>query len=281
MDYYSFRFDTEASNIPILLAFLGEQPFDAFEENEDHLMAYIPTSLYEENLLDYIKELNQRFDFSMTQTHIPSKNWNAIWEAGFEPVVIDDFCRVRASFHAPSSNFPYEILIDPQMAFGTGHHATTTLCIQMMRDLDIAGKTVFDYGCGTGILAILADKMGAKEILAIDIDPASVENTIQNIGLNGGNSFSVKEGDLDIAGKNQYEIIIANINRNVLLERIPALNKQMKLEGFLILSGFLIEDEEKMLDRCKSSGFKLIQQASRGKWLCMVMQKEKEVAPIA
>ena len=196
MDYFKYEFQTDNQNTEMLIALLAEQPFEAFQETETGFDAFLPTEKDSGNIEQNILALKKRFDFSHQKIKIKYQNWNAIWESNFQPIVVGDFCGIRADFHAPLSNVQHEIIINPQMAFGTGHHETTWMMIDAMKDLDFKGKTVFDYGCGTGILAVLAAQIGAKYIDALDIELPSFENTLENACINGIENIQAIHGTI-------------------------------------------------------------------------------------
>jgi ribosomal protein L11 methyltransferase len=193
------------------------------------------------------------FTFSYEVTLIPQKNWNEVWESNFEPIQISDKIWVRATFHQPRPEFPYEIVIDPKMAFGTGHHETTSMMLDMMLSVDFEGKKVLDMGCGTGILAILAGRLKAADITAIDYDPICYESTIENAELNGINNIIAICGSKEAIPDEQYDIILANINRNILLDQMPRYSEVLKPGGEIYFSGFY---ETPDLDIIKEEAYK-------------------------
>ena len=204
---------------------------------------------------------------------IEQKHWNTEWEKSIQPISLGDFCHIRASFHqTPESEFVHEIIITPKMAFGTGHHQTTRLMIGMMRDLAISGKVVLDYGAGTGILAILADKMGATLTDALEIDPEAIVNLLENVKYNRSN-VNVMEGDISEVSENQYDIILANINRNVIMERISDIGKILRGNGIVISSGYLYPDVEEITIKFSDIGCKEIEASREGEWHCQAFLK--------
>jgi ribosomal protein L11 methyltransferase len=258
----------------LLIGLLSIHPFEAFEEVSDGFHAYLPETEWTTSLKEEVQRLEKQFGVSFSVEKIENKNWNAIWEAGFSPITIDDFCHIRASFHPAGPKVSYELIIDPKMAFGTGHHATTAMMIQSMRELEVEGQSVLDYGCGTGVLAILARQMGAEPVMAIDYDPNSVENTLENGQQNQTPDIAVLEGDLDVLPSgSSYWIILANINRNVLLKSLPTLYSLLEKGGHLLLSGFVEEDGPLMETRFSENGFRLLKTRKEGEWLCMMVTK--------
>lgn len=223
----------------LFIAELAELGFDTFEETETGIKAYIPANQFNEQALRAVLKANEsQYAFSYQDVLIEPKNWNEVWESNFEPLIIADQIYVRATFHAPRPEFLYEIVIDPKMAFGTGHHQTTALIMAMMLEDEFKGKKVLDMGCGTGILAILAQKLGAIELDAIDYDPLCYESTIENTALNQCSSVQVLCGSKETIPDKQYDIILANINRNILLDQLDRYAEALIPQGKLYLSGF-------------------------------------------
>jgi ribosomal protein L11 methyltransferase len=221
----------------ILISELSELEAIGFEQTDTHLLAYFE----KDNFKSYeVNNLVKEFTFNITS--IPEQNWNAVWESNFEPVVVDDFCAVRADFHQPIKNVQHEIIITPKMSFGTGHHATTYMMIEQMSNIDFTKKRVFDFGTGTGILAILAQKLGAASITAIDNDEWSIENAKENFQKNDVHSITLYRSSA--MPKDSFDIILANINRNVLSEYASALVNILSPNGVLLVSGILKEDEK-------------------------------------
>ena len=205
---------------------------------------------------------------------IPETNWNASWESNFPPIIMDDFCSIRADFHPRPENVTFDILITPKMSFGTGHHATTSMMIQFMKELNFQNKRVFDYGTGTGILAILAHFLGAKEIHAIDIDKWSVENARENFERNNCSDILLELGELSLIQNNQpYDIILANINRNVLLDSMERLAELLSDKGKLLLSGILIEDKEIIKQTAATVKLQCLNEKNQGQWSSILFEK--------
>ncbi|HEK19914.1 MULTISPECIES: 50S ribosomal protein L11 methyltransferase [unclassified Mucilaginibacter] len=242
MNYYELLFTTvttEDYQQDLLIAALGEIGFDTFEELDLGFKAYIPVDNFDQQVLDETLEpYREMFTFSYEVTLIPQKNWNEVWESNFEPIQIGDQVFVRATFHEAKPEFPYEIVIDPKMAFGTGHHQTTAMMMQMMLENDFDGKKVLDMGCGTGILAILAAKLGATDLTAIDYDPVCYESTIENAPLNQVDNIKALCGSKEVIPAEQYDIILANINRNILLDQMESYAKVLTPGGEIYFSGF-------------------------------------------
>lgn len=268
MDYYNFRINTNLHNVEILLAFLGELPFDSFEEKEYGLDAYLPQKFFGKSIEDQLLELQKNIPFSYHKELIKSQNWNAVWESNFSPLVIDDFCAIRADFHDPVSNVEHEIIITPKMAFGTGHHETTFMMLQSMRSIDFKNKKVLDYGCGTGILAIMASKLGAREIEAVDIEIESFENTVENARNNHVFNVRAIHGTIENIEVSDFDIILANINRNVILDTMDSLYEKLVKSGKLIVSGILKQDEIMLVAKAESTGFSLQKTIRKNNWIC-------------
>lgn len=256
---------TEETTRELLIAQLAEAGFDGFEESETELKAYAEEDRFDEIEL---KQIVEQLSLNYSKSIIKKENWNAVWESNFEPVLVDDFVGIRAGFHPPLAGVQYEIVITPKMSFGTGHHATTFSVMQLMREIDFQGKTVFDFGTGTGILAILAEKLGATEILAVDYDDWCVENASENTLINQCQYIDIQKNDTAFVNK-PYEIVIANINKNIILDNLQLLAKSVVAKGEIILSGLLLEDENDTITACKPFGWQHIKTIQRGAWIAM------------
>jgi ribosomal protein L11 methyltransferase len=255
MNYFQIRFILKPL-LPareVLLAELSEKGFESFTEEEDGPMAYIPERDFSEALLTDLMTA-QIPDLVMTQEVklIPAENWNAAWESGFTPIFVDDRCCIRAPFHSVQGDFEFDIIIEPKMSFGTGHHDTTHLIISRLMQSEVERKTVLDMGCGTGVLAILASKMGAKGGDAIDIDEWAFENTKENFERNGCTSLSVLMGGAEVIPQTAtYDLILANINRNILTRDMHHYAKVLAPGGKILFSGFY-ESDFLEIDVCAS-----------------------------
>jgi ribosomal protein L11 methyltransferase len=242
MNYYELTFTTQVTEDyqnDLLINALGEVGFDTFEELESGFKAYIPeTDFNEEAVVNAVAPYQEMFAFSYEINLIPQKNWNEVWESNFEPIAIGDAVFVRATFHQPRPEFKYEIVIDPKMAFGTGHHQTTAMVLQLMLENDFAGKKVLDMGCGTGILAIMAAKLNADSIVAIDYDPVCYDSTIENAQLNHIKNITALCGSKEVIPAEQYDTILANINRNILIDQMSRYAEALKPGGEIYFSGF-------------------------------------------
>ncbi|HEX8334757.1 MAG TPA: 50S ribosomal protein L11 methyltransferase [Segetibacter sp.] len=250
----------------ILIAQLNDLKFEGFEETETGLKAFTPEGDFDENNLT---ELLKQFNLTHYKSTIESQNWNALWESNFEPVVVDDFCEVRADFHTPSTIAKHDIIITPKMSFGTGHHATTYMMIQQMRDLDFQGKAVADFGTGTGILAILAQKLGSNKVVAIDYDEWSIQNAEENISMNGCTSINLQQADA-FSSDEKFDIILANINKNVILENLHGLVFGLNAKAFLLISGILKDDEKDLVKACIDHNLSYIKTMERNNWISIL-----------
>lgn len=253
----------------ILLAELGELPFESFVENENGLSAYVRTELKDAIDLSELYILqNPEFTVTYTIEEIEQVNWNEEWEKNFQPIEVDGRCYVRAPFH-PAKAAEFEIVIEPKMSFGTGHHETTHMMIQHLLDLDLAGKTVMDMGCGTAILAILAAMRGAKTVDAVDIDNWCYLNSIENVERNNLTNVHVYEGDASWLNNQQYDVFIANINRNILLNDLTSYRKTCQPGSDLLLSGFYEEDQEAITNCANALGWEFVKKISRNNWIAL------------
>lgn len=271
MIFLQFDFETHSKDEnEQLIALLSEQGFDGFEEDEDTLIAFIPKRVFDEGAFQ--KTLERFAILSYTKTAVENINWNKKWEEEFEPVIVDKFVGIRAHFHKAIKNVQHEIIITPKMSFGTGHHATTYMMIQQMKGLDFKEKKVFDFGTGTGVLAILAEKLGAAQVLAIDNDEWSITNAKENCASNGCSTVSIRQMD-KVPKTGQYDIILANINLNVITATLPALAAIATPAARLILSGFLKTDQPVLLKALGKAGLHQITTIQRGDWIAVLCEK--------
>lgn len=247
MDYIELRCNISAPDIQtvseILIAQLNEIGYESYDETDEGVNAYILEKFFDiekvKNLqVNQIKDVSISYDWEVIKT----QNWNEVWEKNFDPIIIEDQCVIRAPFHKDTPKLNYEIIIEPKMSFGTGHHETTYLMLKTMLDLDFKDKVVLDMGCGTGVLAIFASLLGAKEITAIDIDEWAYNNTLENIDKNSCSNIKVFQGDASLLTDQAFDIIIANINRNILMDDIKNYAKVLKTKGILLLSGLYDKD---------------------------------------
>ncbi|WP_299826141.1 50S ribosomal protein L11 methyltransferase [uncultured Pontibacter sp.] len=274
MDFIEVTLKVDADYADILTAELGELGFDAFVETEDGFSAYIDEDDFsEEALKEVFERYNAFVQVAYTTQKIERQNWNEEWERNFEPLFIGDQVSVRASFHEKPANAKYDIVINPKMSFGTGHHETTTLMIENQLTLDHQNKRVLDMGCGTGILAIMAGELGASEIVAVEIEDWTVENARENAALNGYGSIDVRLGGAEtINGDKPYDLILANINRNVLLEDMPAYKAVLVPEGWLLLSGFYTEDLPIIQERASELELTYISHRVKNNWVSAIFK---------
>lgn len=256
----------------ILIALLADAGYEGFVEEAKLLKAYIIFKEFDAAILD---NLVAPFDLAYTLEEIQQRNWNAEWEAGFEPVVVNDFCGIRADFHEPVSGVQFDIVVTPKMSFGTGHHATTYMMVEAMQKLDFPGKKVLDFGTGTGILAILAEKMGARRVKAIDNDSWSIDNAGENISRNHCQNIHLALAE-SLEGEEQYDLILANINKHVILEQLPQMVKHTAEKGIILISGLLESDGEDLKKAIGPHNLALIHKQERQSWLCwQLLVKEK------
>ena len=253
----------------ILIALLSEMNYEGFEEQGDVLKAYISSALYNESDLKNLLDAHQ-LSFSVTQ--LENKNWNQFWESNFHPLIVNHpvtkkpWVGIRAEFHEPLNNVEHEIIITPRMSFGTGHHATTLMMIQMMAELDFQQKSVLDFGTGTGILAILAERLGAAKIVALDNDFQSIKNSTENFTSNNCKKIEITQAS-SAEGNNRYDIIVSNIIRTVILRNLGAFNEQLVDGGVILLSGLLESDEDAVVKSAEKNGLILSKKTSKENWL--------------
>lgn len=271
MEYLQLTFRIpEGEEREILIALLSEESFEGFEETQDGVAAMIPGNDFDAARVDAIAAAH---NVSYTIQTILQQNWNAQWESDFQPVVVEGFCTVRASFHPAAEHTPYEVIITPKMSFGTGHHATTQLMMENMREMDFPGKKVFDFGTGTGILAILAKKLGAAEITAIDNDEWAVPNATENAAMNG-TTFHIQQGSIEDIPATLYDIILANINRNILLQYMTELGSRTAVGGYLLLSGVLEEDKDAITIAAEANGYTTVNERLLKGWMTILFKRQ-------
>jgi len=252
----------------ILVAELGAVGFESFTETDDGgLSAYIQSDDWVEGMLEEVQILSSdEVEFKVERENIEQVNWNEEWEKNFEPIEVQGKVSVRAPFHG-GKQLEYNIVIEPKMSFGTGHHETTHLMIEHLLEIDLREKKVLDMGCGTGILAIFSEMRGASEVEAIDIDPWCYENSVENAARNSCRKIKVFEGDAGLLKEQQFDVVIANINRNILLDDMSSYVKCLKPGGLLLLSGFYREDMEQIGRKAEELGLKLLDEKERNRWV--------------
>lgn len=266
-EYLQVHIDVPTSLVDATVAFLAHVGYDAFEETEAGLHAYIERQAFEVATLEATLQV---LGLSAYRTRpLPVKNWNEAWEANYPSVFIDQFCQVIPTFRAPEPGFAHTLRIDPKMSFGTGNHETTRSMIRLMRGLAFEGQSVLDMGCGTGILGILAEQLGATRVLGIDIDGWSIENARENVLINHCSRMKIAQGDVNAIPAETYGCILANINRNVLRADLPSYARHLRPAGSLLLSGFYVQDEAAMVSLAQAQGLSLRQREEEQQWVAL------------
>lgn len=265
-------------NAEIVTAEVSELPFESFSMEDPFLKCYIQKELYDAHALKIVLSgvEDYGFDISFNATLMPAVNWNAVWESQFTPIVVDDRCTIKASFHKDLKKTRFNITIDPKMAFGTGHHQTTyMMCRALLQNEDaVKGKVVMDMGCGTAILAILAAKMKAAKVYGIDIDAVAAISAYDNARLNRvGKLMETYCGDASLLQRNSYDVLLANINRNILLQDMPTYALSLHKEGLLFTSGFYVEDMPMLIGTAAANGLEYVSHDSIDNWCCIKFKK--------
>ncbi len=272
----TFTFDAiEEYQKDLLVAELGDIGFNTFEDTPSGIAAFTDADSFDEgSLKDALSQFEGQFTYTYTVSEIEAENWNETWEKNFEPLVISDQCYVRATFHAAQPQYPYEIVIDPKMAFGTGHHQTTTMMMEYILSADCSGKKVLDMGCGTGILAILASKRGAETVLAIDNDQVCYDSTLENASLNNITNMEALCGGKEVIPVRKFDVILANINRNILLDQISIYDSVLEVGGQIFFSGFHESPDLGMI-KAECEAFNIIYKDHKkiGDWVAARFQK--------
>ncbi len=279
MDYKEISISIEPNtqeNREIVTALLSSLPYDSFQDTEKGVNAYIKKDEFNEeelkNTLNFIDKELIKINYSLKD--IPSQNWNQTWEANFEPVIINEKCVIRAPFHKISPTPELDIVIEPKMAFGTGHHQTTYLVSLELFETKLRNKEVLDMGCGTGVLSIIASKLGAKHIVAIDNDEDAYINTKENVKINNVNNIDTYLGDAKTLNKfKKFDVIIANINRNILLQDMPAYEKVLAEKGKIIFSGFYKKDLSMIMEKAEELSLKFKGYRDKDNWICAYFEK--------
>jgi ribosomal protein L11 methyltransferase len=254
----------------ILIAQLAELGYEGFEEGVNYISAYIPEDQFDEQAT---YDFTANSDMAVTKEVIAPRNWNQEWEQNFQPVQVNSFCAIRAHFHEPVPGVAHEVIITPKMSFGTGHHATTYLMIQGMQPIAFAGKKVLDFGTGTGVLAILAGQLGARDIYAIDNDDWSINNAAENIELNNSSYITLEKRDHLQLGV-QFDVVLANINKHVLLANMDGIQQHLSRDGVVLMSGLLVGDRPDIEKAAEESGLEVLEQQVKDNWLCLKLKKK-------
>lgn len=259
----------------ILIELLGEAGFESFLEENSNVTGYIPENIFSEEILqDTIKKIPFEAEITYKFQFIPEQNWNEEWEKNFfRPIIIENKCAIHSSFHQNIPPVQYDIIIDPKMSFGTGHHETTGLMIDYLIQSDLENKSLLDMGCGTAVLAILAKKKGANPVIAIDIDKWAYENSLENVKLNHTEEIEIRLGGVDKLKDEKFDIILANINRNILLKDINQYTLRMKKGSKLYMSGFYSEDIPRITDECLKHELRFISYIEKNNWAAVKFVK--------
>ncbi|PKP09813.1 MAG: 50S ribosomal protein L11 methyltransferase [Bacteroidetes bacterium HGW-Bacteroidetes-4] len=280
MEYLEFVFvfkPLDNQGREMIAAVLSQMGFDSFSDTKEGINAYIPSEQFDlDEMNELLEPLKSTFEsLQYTTNTIPAQNWNATWEKNFEPIIIDNTCRIRAPFHEPSENYTYDIIIEPKMSFGTGHHATTALMVKLMLELDFKGKNVLDMGCGTGILGILASRKNASAVLGIDVDQWSFENTMENAQLNKVNNLQAVKGDALMLSGKTFDVVLANINRNILLNDMEAYINCLNKGDYLLLSGFYTYDLPLITEKATTHRMNYQKHLEQDNWVAVLFTKSE------
>ena len=275
MDYIEIQFVLK-ERVPIIDVFIQEIAdlgFDAFQENLNILSSYIPSINYNEKKLQELIDNYSAFIISFKAIDHPYKNWNKKWESSFQPILINENCQIRASFHQPS-NKKYDIIINPEMSFGTGHHETTRLMAKDLFKHDLKNKTILDFGSGTAILSILSEKLGAKEVDAVEIDKNANQNASQNLATNNCKAIKIIDGDGNSIPNKKYDYLLVNINRNTIIKEFTNFLEAMKKNSMVLFSGFFESDIDYIKDLSIKSGLKILYSDLENQWALLVVTKK-------
>ncbi len=274
MNYLEYTFSAaDETTAEILMALLAEKGFDTFEHNENQLSAYIQEQILSStDIENYLGDLQQKFIFTWQTKKYKDQNWNEEWEKNFQPVLVAERCLIRAPFHEQNPEADFEIIIEPRMSFGTGHHETTYLMLEEILGLDFKNKTVCDAGCGTGILSILAAKKGAGHVLGIDNNEWAYQNANDNIAMNDVvNQIAIELGELELMNGKQFDIILANINKPIIIQNIPLFFRSLHAGGLLIISGILQNDLQDILKDAENYFFTQVSSKTKNDWICVTL----------
>ena len=276
MEYIEVNIKIEKSEVfsDIVVARLNEIEFETFLENDNGVRCYIQATLFDKKKLDIeLDKIKQYTKLNFNINHVAQKNWNEEWEKNFKPVQINSHCLIRSEFHNNIGNFKDEIIITPKMSFGTGHHETTFLMINELYNLDLNDKSILDMGSGTGVLSIVASKNGAKQVVGIDIDEWAFQNSIDNAKLNNTENISFLHGDIKLIENQDFDIILANINRNIIEKDIEGYYNLLIDKGDLLISGFLEEDVDFIINLSINNRFNVINKKNKGQWSMVHLRK--------
>ncbi len=274
VNYIETRLTLDPEYNDILMAELAEIGYESFVESGDGISAYIPEMLFDVLLLqEIVHKYQSQTEIAFEHEQLETKNWNEEWERNYQPIEVAGQIRVRASYHSPDPAFRHEIVIDPKMSFGTGHHETTTLVMEQQLSLDHQGKSVLDVGSGTGILAILAEKLGATRLMAFDIEEWAYLNAIENAGMNGCDHIRFFQGTIADCPPDTYDIVLANINRNILLQEIPIYVGFLNAGGTLMVSGFYEFDIADIVQKAEEVALRLVAQKTLNQWAVLRFEK--------
>jgi ribosomal protein L11 methyltransferase len=255
----------------VLIALMSERGYEAFEQEDALLKAFIPAEDFDR---EWLEELLTAHGLNYTLERIEEKNWNQEWEKNFQPVVVETFCAIRAHFHEPISGVEHELVITPKMSFGTGHHATTYMMLQSMQGMDLRGKRVLDFGTGTGVLAILAERLGAKEVVAVDNDDWSIANAQENLVANQCSGIVILKTNRASTVDGVFDVILANINKHVIVDQLGNLVQQLAPGGVIILSGLLQDDSEDIENEAIKNNLSVSNWMTKGSWICLKTEKK-------
>lgn len=276
MNYYACSFSNPDNEIlkDMFMELLGEIGFDSFMDTDEGFDAYCQEPLLNEEELNDIMQMEQFANVKLIKKElIPDQDWNATWEASYEPVIINEFCRIRAPFHKVEGSYKYDLIIEPKMSFGTAHHETTSQIIELMLQSDFTGQNLLDMGSGTGVLAILAKKLGSATTVAIDNDEWAYRNALDNIRLNDENEIIVELGDASSLNDRQFDVILANINRNILLRDMKEYVKCLVDGGKIFFSGFYEEDLVLIAKEAERLGLTYSNHVTKNNWTAAVFVK--------
>ena len=274
-EYFALTFDAEGHNNEILLAKLSEWPFESFHEDGNKIIGYILKHDITQDLLEGIDGYKGEWFRDYQMEVVPDENWNSVWESSFNPVAVDNFCYIRAGFHTgPKEGYKHEVVIAPKMAFGTGHHATTFMMLQAMSKLDFKGKRVLDFGCGTGILAVIAAQEGARKVIGVDTQPEAIENSFEHAEMNDvGPLCEFHLGGLEVADPGPYDIILANINVTVIAAFFEQLKTMLQPGGYILLSGIMTYDKGYLEQHVSFPPLHVVEHNERQEWVQITLKK--------